>query len=235
MDSNKVVAEHKVGNFHVVGIVEGGYIPLEKKTEEGKQKVGFLRRVKRRIELCYKGKNVATFILTHRKGSWSVSDSRQQDKENILHQTEKGYTLEGLCTELSRMVGEVGHEIVAAVSGQTATKEAVEVAKASGKKVQINVYMNFRKDGKNGEEIFLEEMAAAGIKDIPEYHRNNVEAKYDSKGNMVSPWFAWQGTVTLPEINADQVANLVKSPNVRKVADTLVIHSNELTRNVLAA
>ena len=193
----------------------------------------------RKVELTHKGNLVATFGIHRRHGAWKVSDSRQK-KENLLQDTEKGYNETGFANVLTRMMGqESSDKIVNSMIGYTSNlnvQTEIESSEIPGQAViEVQVYKNYELDGKNGVEVFQSDMERNGFK-VESYKSNETPAKHDEKGRVISPAFAWQGTVTFKNATDETEKNIlpfIGKSKILKNGDTFTVHSNKLVRHLM--
>jgi hypothetical protein len=103
----------------------------------------------------------------------------------------------------------------------------MDLAEKGDVSVHANVYVNWERDMVDGETAFRRDLDGLPL---PSYHLNTVAAKTDADGNVISPYYAWQGTVTIPESALEEARKVFGD----KLKGNLV-HSNALTKAVLAA
>ena len=92
--------------------------------------------------------------------------------------------------------------------------------------VYANVYVNWEKGVLDGETAFYRDLDGLPL---PKFRMNTTPAKTDVHGNVVSPFYAWQGTVTIP----DEALEEAKAVFGEQLKDN-VVHSNALTKAVLS-
>jgi len=100
-------------------------------------------------------------------------------------------------------------------------------------RITANVYMNYESNGRTGMEMFLNDLAGLPL---PEFSKNQAEAKYDEKSNLVSPYYAWQATIYLaaddPAIK--EIEEVYGPDKVKPQGSGVVVHSNALAKAILS-
>ena len=101
-------------------------------------------------------------------------------------------------------------------------------------KISVNVYMNYESAGHTGMEIFQKDLEGLAL---PEFKENNAKAKYNESGILVSPYYAWQATISLqagdPAI--DEIKAIYGEDKAKKGKNgEVLVHSNAIAKTLLA-
>ncbi len=98
--------------------------------------------------------------------------------------------------------------------------------------VKANVYVNYEAKGSDGMEIFHRDLSGLPL---PVFSRNNAKAKHDDKGNITSPYYAWQATVYIPKGDPvlNEIASVYGNDKIKSQGSMALVHSNELAKTIL--
>lgn len=97
--------------------------------------------------------------------------------------------------------------------------------------IKVNVYINYVREGRSGLDIFIDDLAGL---EIPKYKENRVTPKFNDRGDMVSPYYAWQATIYIKKGSpaANEIAAIYGN-KFKEENDMMVIHSNALAKTIL--
>jgi len=98
--------------------------------------------------------------------------------------------------------------------------------------IRANVYVNYEAKNQCGMDIFKRDLSGLPL---PVFTRNPAQAKYGPKGEITSPYYAWQATTYFPKDDPvlKEIASVYGEEKIKAQGNMALVHSNELAKTIL--